>query len=1025
MKVVPRISVVLAWLFVAAGGKVSSSRAQAADLHPRVAMMDFTTDDHLMRSASGAAQWSVLTQDALARQEPSVIWLERAQLHLAADELHLSVGGYTSTDHSLRVGKWLHADLAILGRFMRNEKNDAGHTLRLEVIDLNRADTLAARTIHLDGDRRDAVLVDPALIPATAAALRDALAEARLKLARTQKQTVLAPLFFCNTDPSPRLNGFGADLMAALARSATLPPEVRVLNFPEADRARDEADLVVRGLAESDPDAWQRVADLYVWGSYRELPGSETAFVQTPVELELTLWDGVSPPLRLREKTVVSQLPALARRLADRCVDTARRVPAVRPPVSPAVRAEIARSLREQGQRIETAIASYGAQRVAFLQTPEGKTLARQQRLLSEVACFFAPGDRDAQLTRLRAVWEDFPSPVQRLPMLDLWRRCHDLKGFAERFGSVGDDPRFPDLAAICVDAEAFLVRQLQYGEDQVHGPRSAPNLPVDATDANIAAWHIALDAEFVHDVRAYADGVANQPARNATAADQSYPIWLSAAVQYMPDRAAAAGIVEKLWPLYKDSYQKKPERSDQLYDARNGGGDLVSTVRTLFTSLHQPERAEALFGSRHPGSAAPAGTPGAAMASAGAPAAGLPRLTPAIRTLRLPWLPEPAGELVIDHGESLYVVHSLAVAADDLLWISASCFEGVRRYGGVPEPRQEVWSFDPADDAFQVAPAIGLPAQTPITSILPQADRLWLTVDFTGVMQYDPGQLRVTRRYTAADGLVTANMDTSSTADGKRLYFAGHENGLPLLNRLDPDRQEWTRVDVPASATRTPPTVPAAQVVAFAHWLLVGLGDTWKLVDTENHRSQDLREALPAALRTSLAESARAAARTELFPGGLPFRCPRPCAADAHGFWLALDGQILRLDPAHPEAASLVPLPAELTNGVTALVVDGDNVWVAGPLISSGKAPGSPAPEYLGRMARLAPRFGFGPKMEARGLVAVLNGADGQWRGGVEVPALVCCLAVSRHSVYVGLEATAQPLLEIDKHAALHGDAR
>ena len=267
--------------------------------------------------------------------------------------------------------------------------------------------------------------------------------------------------------------------------------------------------------------------------------------------------------------------------------------------------------------------------------------------------------------------------------------------------------------------------------------------------------------------------------------------------------------------------------------------------------------------------------------------------------------------------------------------------------------------------------------------------------------------------------------MDTSSTADGKQMYFAGHENGVPLLNRLDPDRQEWTRVDLPASANDTPPTIPVAQVVAFGHWLLVGLGDRWTLVDMENHRSQDLRAALPAALRTSLAGSALAASKTELVPGGLPFRCPRPCAADAHGFWLALDGQILRFDPAHLAAARLVPLPAGLTNGVTALVADGDDLWVAGPLISLGRAPGGPALAYLGRMALLAPQFGFGPGMEARGLVAVLHGTDGQWRGGVEVPALVCCLAVSRQSVYVGLEMVAQPILELDKNAALHGGAR
>ena len=306
------------------------------------------------------------------------------------------------------------------------------------------------------------------------------------------------------------------------------------------------------------------------------------------------------------------------------------------------------------------------------------------------------------------------------------------------------------------MDAEAFLIRQLRYGEDQIHGPRSERNLPVDATDADIVAWHATLDAKFSHDVLAYADSVASQPARNAAAAGDSYPVWICAALQFMRDRAAAGGIVEKLWPLYKDSYQQNPQRSDQFYRAENGGSTLISTVQALFTSLHQPERAEALFGSRLADNAAPAGMPGPALAASptGTAVPGLPRLTPPMRALRLPWSPKLTGETMIDNRAPQYVVHNLAVDADDLLWISASCFAGFSPYGGAPAPRQELWNFDPADDSLKVAPVAGLSAQTPITSILPRANRLWLTVDFTGVMQYDPGQSQVVRRYTAADGV-------------------------------------------------------------------------------------------------------------------------------------------------------------------------------------------------------------------------------------------------------------------------------
>ena len=212
--------------------------AQSATDHQKVAMMDFTSDDGLMRSAAGAAQWSALMQDAVAQQEPMTDWVERSQLHLAADELNLSAGGFTNADASLRVGKWLKADVAIFGRFTRNAKDDDGHTLRLDVVDLNRADTLATRTIQIDGDRRAAIATDPALIPSAAVALRSALAEARAQLTRTIHQRVIAPLFFQNADASPRLNHVESDLLDALADAAKPTADIRILRFPNAEEAR-------------------------------------------------------------------------------------------------------------------------------------------------------------------------------------------------------------------------------------------------------------------------------------------------------------------------------------------------------------------------------------------------------------------------------------------------------------------------------------------------------------------------------------------------------------------------------------------------------------------------------------------------------------------------------------------------------------------------------------------------------------------------------------------------------------------
>ena len=994
----------------------------------RVAMMDFTTDDGLVRSAAGAAQWTALTQDGLARQEPAVVWIERAQLQLAADELHLSAGGFTSADGSLQVGAWLKADLAILGRFNRNGKENDGHTLRLEIVDLRRADTLAVRTLPVAGDRRDAVTLNPALIPASVGALHDALAEARQKLARANGQKIVAPLFFRNTDPSPRLNHFESDLSDTFARSADATRDVGVLRFPQADAARGEAELAVRGLAESDAGAWQRVADLYVWGSYHELPAPAGAgFAQTPVEIELTLWDGSALPCQWTERATVAELPALARRLADRAIDAARQVPAMRAGASPPARDEVARRLREQGERLEEMLSSQGLRRDDYTKTTEGSQIQRQERLLLGTACFFEPEDLDARLAYLRALWTAFPSPSQRLPLLDLWRRSNDLADFAERSGGAraGDDPGH-DLARNCVDADGFLQLRFAYGVKQIHVPGSEPNLPLDASEADLAAWHTALDARFARDVLAYTQTAAAHPALNAVAAHESYPIWMQTALHLMQDKASAARVVEDLWPLYKTAYEKNPAILDRL-NASEGG--LPGALDALFRSIHQPERTAALLGSLTPSGLAPAQPVAVSLPTPPlrVSVVALPKFTPVLRTLPFPQNPNtPRDTDPGSHGAPQYVIHSLAVGDDDQLWVSAFHRPGYLGNAAFGAETEGLWRFDPADESLQEMPVPGLTAQTPITSILPQGDRLWLAVDFTGVSQYDSVREQVSRRWTVVDGLVTSNVDAGVAAGAGSLYFAGHEKGQRLLSCFDPDRRDWSRVGLPTTPdTALPPgdpnqppvlISPATQIVACGRWLLVGRDRNWTLVDTLNHGTRDLRDAVPAALRSCVA-SADPAWRPAYTMDMRPLRCPRQCAADARGFWLALPGKLLRFDPAHPDRAKLWPLPAEMENGITALAADGDQVWIVGPRqVRREQASTFGANAFRA----LLPHLARNTAIDGGAFVAVLHEPDGEWQGGFEVPALVSSMAVSRQTVYLGLQGETQPLFEIDKRATL-----
>ena len=378
-----------------------------------------------------------------------------------------------------------------------------------------------------------------------------------------------------------------------------------------------------------------------------------------------------------------------------------------------------------------------------------------------------------------------------------------------------------------------------------------------------------------------------------------------------------------------------------------------------------------------------------------------------------------PGSTAAGEHRHSQYLVHNL-VAAGGWLWISAFHAEGDSNHFN-HDQTQELWRFDPVDDALEKFPLEGLTQNAPITSILPQAGCLWLTIGLTGVWQYDPARARVTRRHAVADGLLTADMDTGLAGPDGRLYFAGHENGRPLLNRFDPAGEGWQRVDLPGSGVDLssgnavggegfPWAPPTTQIVAFQRWLLVRLGGSWTLLDTQDGRARSLREALPAPLEKSIASWAEAVQHPGITVDHLPLPRPRPCTADARGFWLAVDGKIIQFDPARPAEARSWPLPEELADGVTALAADGEDLWLAGPAgwRRSAPLPGTSPPGF--------PKLGY----HGHGFIAVLHEADGVWRGSFELPAPVGCLAASRQAVYADQQPDAQPLVEIDKKPTL-----
>ncbi len=238
--------------------------AAALQAAPRVALMDFTCQVESYRNIQTAADFSATLQIAVS-SVPSVEWVERNQWRGAAQELKLSFFNGGVRD-ALRIGKWVKADLLVVGEFRANQKQ--AWELNIEVIDLDHADVLAERRIDLEVQTNKVLQATPLILERSAQALTNALADAEAQREKLQAQVKIAPLFFSNTGKSSRLDFFESDIINGFQTSVSTMTNLHVLRLPRAREATEEAELIIGGLVDKNADTWQHVADIYIWGHY-------------------------------------------------------------------------------------------------------------------------------------------------------------------------------------------------------------------------------------------------------------------------------------------------------------------------------------------------------------------------------------------------------------------------------------------------------------------------------------------------------------------------------------------------------------------------------------------------------------------------------------------------------------------------------------------------------------------------------------------------------------------------------------
>ena len=538
-----------------------AARAGESAAPVRVALMDFSVDDNSYRSAQSAIDFTSLVQVQLANAA-GIDWIERAQLDLARKEIGLTAMSSFNGAFNLRCGKWLKADWMITGRFSSDDRDH--RTLFLEITELQHADVLASGTFEIPGDNTPQLLADPATVQFVAGKLRGLLADARGQQQRIAGQIVIAPLFFADTshfsfsDAASLQSGFSE----ALERAAATNRQVRLVHFPKAYQAIEESEMALDGLIDLKTGAWQPSADLFVWGTYAVTNmRSATGSFETKYLVSVNAWDGSSPPLAMSEMLDLDssfrqnvQAPEASRmlgRMAGWIIGQARKQKVS--PDSAAIRHQIADSI----VNTYLAMSEHGS---GWMDS--GQKLAESVHML-ETACFFDPGNSNAQLLRVTCRWGSWVEFSAKNEFWSRWRRSQAWGKYVERFGLAPLDIKLPfpnnsrdfphHYLEFLREVIHMCPRNFDWSESDPDGPMKEAQrhgFPTEISNAVAAQWKAELESEYwdrLNRVVEFASADDRNPRQRGTTSAFSAVLGGIFAGKQPPQQRLA--LLEKIWP--------------------------------------------------------------------------------------------------------------------------------------------------------------------------------------------------------------------------------------------------------------------------------------------------------------------------------------------------------------------------------------------------------------------------------------------------------------------------------------------
>jgi len=760
-----------------------------AEDHQTVAIAPWTTDSFEWEKLQAAeALQELVTAQLLS--DSSYDWVERSKLDLALKELKFSGAGFTSAKEQLKFGQLTGAKLLVLGRVESGPDNSL--TVRLEIVDLARADVLAYRNLEVETAEAASI----ANAQRAANAVRAGLAEAwnlRRDLAR---KTHVAVLYFRNAASTGRLDFLQNDLRKRLALSQNGVSNVRIVQFPNAGDAIGEAELVADGLVAGSTHGRGPLADQYVWGEFEEIDSSGVSFPQVDVRLKLYRWNGGEQFDQVELRSKVADLPQLVDNAAKWVQSASEKSDE---PYSDKTARKLADDLYHQAQDVQQWILQPIPDNGEML-SPDWLRKWRQSIWLLSMAAFFDPSHaaarRELVIETTREDIDHRSFPENR----GYWRtvqRSRAWGNYVERFGLDFDQPSIAKLPSrqgtlsdnrLITGKDAPLKQLIRSAEQRLHcvapsydtrSRLSALKLDIQQYPQSLVQrWHEQASQEYID---RYALAVRERPELYLKQA----ALDLHENVRHLATDEQRVMFAEKLWPLLAKHSRWQQKTYDRM-------------LRDSFAKTGQDARLQELLTSLEPSEPLMPGPAPPPMATSVKEPNGIE--TPQIVGERR----LPMKSIYI--GGSFHDVGTLAVEmAGGQVWIAmgdrfSSTKYRLLRY--LPKTKKiEPISFGGAKPA--------------IMDLCWHQERIWIASENQGVMAMDldgGGLLRFDDR----SGL-PSSMIYCLAAHGQTVYCGGGADTRGVLAAYNLQSEKWTAYDLPKRAEDTNrPATPRIEKLAF-----------------------------------------------------------------------------------------------------------------------------------------------------------------------------------------------------------------